>query len=993
MPVVYSGAGEVEPVTMVVPLDVDCTGGDVQVCLGSYALPSGDWTAPDSAAVAVGGLSVTVTVTIGNGAVNPAAGTYWLWVRVSGAPDAGDVILGRSTAPVKVVTDTGVPLVTYPQFVASVNGERPDQAGNVTVTGGTGGTGGAVGSVFGRTGAVAAQAGDYTAGQVGADPAGSATAAQAAAVAAAHTDAAAQITALGLGSASTHPSTDFATSAQGTLADSAVQPGSLGGAASLNVGTGAGTVAAGDDARITGAASAADLAAETARAEAAEATKANSADLGTAAGHAAGDFATSAQGAKADTAVQSSIGTAKGDLIGFTAAGTPARLPAAADGAFLAYDSTAATGLSAQVALTASSLTLGVTQGELKRPWGAPEFIGEELWTLANMSTDLGGQNSTLTPSATGNGTNNATVTRFRVGYPLADGQVAEAFRFDYTLDFTSPSGWAALSIRGTDVSGNVVGNEVFLYTAADGVATGYRSTYDFSYPALSSGGVRYIEVTLRMVSNATTGVMTLSNVSLRQIPAARPGLNVSWQGGTGPQGGTGGSLYCDIPVTDPDTGVTAWLRNQFSQDGALAISPTGLTSGEAYASNYATSPGSITSMAASNFMSGTARYLHVGNCGQVLGVVKTDGSTELRCNTHGGEAGRSGTWTTDFVFEMDYGDGQWHQFNDVGHTHQCRRLRITCSLAITRSDQGSPFADSDLVFTLFDDGTMRFDRTLTFLADQQMFQWFYFMHSFDPSVLEPGRQGYGQQVITGFDPRQYLTTPAAATASTGSGGTYGALTRTYYTTAGTPQGETLLSAGVSATSTGSGNSFTVTQPATQTGQTWWAVYDSTGRISPPLPVAQSTWTDTAPTYGSVKAPTVSAATVLPGTQVYTRLQSDKADWAAFYDSDVSGVVFGTITDRDNALTYPGATALTAELDSHPGVMKNYWQLFDGTGNVPLPAAAGLGGYRQTIPNGTVLQTTAFTFTYSPLDKVNWHREIANRGQGFKQFSQVYPSS
>lgn len=53
-----------------------------------------------------------------------------------------------------------------------------------------------------------------------------------------------------LGTAAAADTTDFATAAQGSLADSAVQPGDLGGAALLNVGTGAGTVAAGDDARF-----------------------------------------------------------------------------------------------------------------------------------------------------------------------------------------------------------------------------------------------------------------------------------------------------------------------------------------------------------------------------------------------------------------------------------------------------------------------------------------------------------------------------------------------------------------------------------------------------------------------------------------------------------------------------------------------------------------------------------------------------------------------
>ncbi len=75
-----------------------------------------------------------------------------------------------------------------------------------------------------------------------------------------------------LGTAAGKAATEFATSAQGGKADSAVQPGdlaavatsgdygdldnlpTLGDAAGKNIGTTAGTVAAGDDSRITGAA-------------------------------------------------------------------------------------------------------------------------------------------------------------------------------------------------------------------------------------------------------------------------------------------------------------------------------------------------------------------------------------------------------------------------------------------------------------------------------------------------------------------------------------------------------------------------------------------------------------------------------------------------------------------------------------------------------------------------------------------------------------------
>jgi len=56
-----------------------------------------------------------------------------------------------------------------------------------------------------------------------------------------------------LGTAAAQDATAFATAAQGATADSAVQPGDLGDAAALDVGTTAGTVAAGDDTRIVNA--------------------------------------------------------------------------------------------------------------------------------------------------------------------------------------------------------------------------------------------------------------------------------------------------------------------------------------------------------------------------------------------------------------------------------------------------------------------------------------------------------------------------------------------------------------------------------------------------------------------------------------------------------------------------------------------------------------------------------------------------------------------
>lgn len=54
-----------------------------------------------------------------------------------------------------------------------------------------------------------------------------------------------------LGTAAATAATDYATAAQGATADTATQPGDLGNSAGLDVGTIAGTVAAGDDSRLS----------------------------------------------------------------------------------------------------------------------------------------------------------------------------------------------------------------------------------------------------------------------------------------------------------------------------------------------------------------------------------------------------------------------------------------------------------------------------------------------------------------------------------------------------------------------------------------------------------------------------------------------------------------------------------------------------------------------------------------------------------------------
>jgi hypothetical protein len=179
-------------------------------------------------------------------------------------------------------------------------------------------------------------------------------------------------------------------------------------------------------------------------------------------------------------AIQNAIVDAKGDLIGATAADTPARLAVGTNGQVLTADSTAATGL--------AWATPGVTFAGVRCTKSADQSIAAVTWTALTFDTetfDVGGYHSTSS------NTSRITVPSGKAGYYLVNAR--------WNWDNASTAGYRF---------GRIMKNgSQYNYMAEDPTANLYRVTlpiHDIIYLAVGD----YIEIEVLQNSG---GALTLN--------------------------------------------------------------------------------------------------------------------------------------------------------------------------------------------------------------------------------------------------------------------------------------------------------------------------------------------------------------------------------------------------------------------------------------------------------------------------------------------------
>lgn len=650
-----------------------------------------------------------------------------------------------------------------------------------------------------------------------------------------------------------------------------------------------------------------------------------------------------------------------------------------------------------------TSIFLGQVAGEVVEPWLWAPTQDHELWRLNNFRIGLG-NNSTLSPELTANGTSQNLDTLAYIGNTANRDR---SFRLKFTLSDVPTDGWVHVSVAVVDNGNNlIVGTQEQMIRNGPGAGGGgaginMEQEFDFNTHAWGAGGT-LVRVRLNLGNNATVGKLRITNVSLREIAWSTPPMRYGFRGGAG-------ALIC-VPLWDARSKTYGMAESRLGliSDPEWMLGADGYNSDRVFRydppdQNMLETTESVVNTIPSMELMGSAgeigRSLRSQNNDHIFNVRKASGAYELRGNVHGGEAIRTPTATHWKAEASVHGDGVWIPFNGSDqHARECRLFRFQWNTSLTLSAPDNvTFANSDHQQSFFPDGMVRMDRRTTFLVDTVLGSTFEWMSSHNFTVPKVGRVGNGLIVQGEIDTFPQLPRPAIPTFSTATtGGTLPAGTYRYVVSALGETGETLPSLSGTQTTTGATSTVTVNWAAVA-GAQGYRIYGRTNfagseTLLATVGPAITSWVDTGAVPLGGPSP-VKAATDRQLSASSTQLAafaSATASWACWYDPIIN-MCYGNIYDRDALAARDGINVVQVRLERGSGIMKNYVNIYNEF-DAALPPVAEQESGARTYTANTVWTATHWSYTWMPADPANYHAEIAARASNLTTLKEIYPN-
>jgi hypothetical protein len=627
-----------------------------------------------------------------------------------------------------------------------------------------------------------------------------------------------------------------------------------------------------------------------------------------------------------------------------------------------------------------------VLSGMNAQPW-APGSVRESFWALANFQATY--NTTLLAPLLTANSTTQNMRTRISLGNQSG---AAAAFRLRFNVTSVTNDGWCRVSALLTDNIGSAAltgtNAQIFFTQNTEDPLGEYHFEWQVAPP--HAGASYYFELRLDVANNATSGVLSIDDVSLEKVShVVRPlyfgqsylvnYVQIVTQVFDAPTNkwrchittiGPDGDLDYALSSLSAHTSPLTWVSNPADALWAASTLSTTVSVGS-------TQP--LTSPPAGE----DERTIRQQNNDQILEVRMLDGTTyTYQGNVHNGET-MVGTPT----FEWADVDGNWSTWDGTGKRwHSAVRFRATTPTKFTRpAPDNDDWATVSKVMTFFPDGMMRMDRTTTFTQSVVLRDVFEWMASYDEDAGKLGRLGRGLIVTDEVDTFLRLDPPATPGSSTSTtGGTLPAATYTYAVTALTEGGETLPSTVKTQVTTGATSTVDVTW-STVTNATGYRIYGRTGGrlvLLATVGAGATSWTDdySVPAFGPPPPRVNTARRYDTGDLGVDGALSGDAYWSVFYDP-IIGVCHGHIYDRDAVLERAGVGSAWNGLLRGSSIHKNYLQ------------AWGEGEPTIAVSSGTEWSATHWSYAYWPQDPVNYHLEVALKASELAALRSAYPAA